>query len=318
MMNPEILEKLAPITDEERRILGGNGSIDRSLYMDGSTDIIDRKKLLSKGKLITVRPHPRFVHFPEHTHNYVEAIYMCSGQTTHLINGEQVLLKEGELMFLSQNTVQEILPASKGDVAVNFIILPEFFDNAILMLGDEETPLRRFIISCMKNNGGAGYLRFAVADVLPVQNLIENLIWTLIHDVSNKRKINQFTMGLLLLQLMNYTEHLVYEDTQEEAVIQALRYIEEHYRDGSLKELSENLHYDFTWYSREIKKKTGETYISLVQKKRLSQACFLLRNTDMNIIDISMQVGYDNISYFHRLFQRTFNMSPRQYRILGE
>ena len=58
-------------------------------------------------------------------------IYMCSGQTTHIVNDKTIVLSEGEILLLSQNSVQEILPAGENDIAVNFIILPEFFSTNI-------------------------------------------------------------------------------------------------------------------------------------------------------------------------------------------
>ena len=56
-------------------------------------------------------------------------VYMCAGKTTHIINGNKELtLEEGDLLFLNQNVYHEILPSGENDIAVNFIILPEFFD----------------------------------------------------------------------------------------------------------------------------------------------------------------------------------------------
>ena len=52
---------------------------------------------------------------------------MCQGTTTHILNGSRVVLEEGDLLFLNQNVEQEILPAGEQDIAVNFIVLPEFF-----------------------------------------------------------------------------------------------------------------------------------------------------------------------------------------------
>ena len=315
MINKELMDILAPITKEEQAILDGRHDIDADIYMDAGSSTINSKKLLSAGKLITVRPHTRFVHFPKHSHNFIEVIYMCSGTTTHIINGNKLVLKEGELLFLGQNANQEILPAGINDIAVNFIVLPEFFDVSLVMLKDEETPLRAFIINSLKsNNSNSSYMHFKVADVLPIQNLVENLIWTLIKGTSNKRKINSFTMGLIFLQLMDYTDRLVLYDKEEQTILKVLKYADENYRDGSLTELASSLHYDFSWLSREIKRKTGKTYTEIVQEKRLSQASFLLTNTDMNISDIANQVGYDNVSYFHRLFKKRFNMSPYKYK----
>ncbi len=132
---------------------------------------------------------------------------MCSGSTRHLINGSEVLLGTGELLFLSQTATQEIFPAGYDDIAVNFIILPEFFGQPLDMIGTEDNMLRTFIIECLKNGSqNVHYLHFKVADILPIQNLVENLIWTLHNKQPNKRSSNQVTMGLLFLQLMNYID----------------------------------------------------------------------------------------------------------------
>lgn len=318
-MTKEILEQLEKITPEEECILSGVNSIEKEIYMSDGLDVIDAKKLLEAGKLIQVRTHTRFIHFPKHTHNYVEMIYMCSGSTHHVINGEDVVLNKGELLMLNQNAVQEIYPAREEVIAVNFIILPEFFDYGLKMIEEEENLLHTFIVDCLREeHGTSGYLHFKVADVLPIQNLVENLIWTVMNRQPNKRSINQVTRGLLFLQLMNHMDKMEtdHASEQQKLTIQVLSYIEEHYKNGELTELAENLHYDICWLSREIKRCTGKTYTELVQAKRLGQAAYLLRTTGMNVIDISMAVGYDNISYFHRIFQKKYGMTPKKYRDL--
>ena len=315
MISSELLEKLKIITPEEQKILDGQKSIDRSLYMNRAGNVINNEKILTNGKLIAVRPHTRFVHFPVHYHDYVEIVYMCSGSTTHVIDGDKIVLKNGELLFLCQSAKQEILPAKKDDIAVNFIVKPEFFDHTLKMIGEEDTPLRTFIIDCLKNKRTkTSYLHFKVADVVPVQNLIENLIWTLIYETPNKRSIHQITMGLLFLQLIGYSERIIHNNPSEEITVKALGYIEENYKDGSLTELSKLIHYDISSISREIKNKTGKTYTELIQEKRLSQVCFLLKNTNMTIEEIASNVGYENISFFYRLFKKRYGTSPKKYK----
>ena len=283
--------------------------------MQGQDNTINSRKLLSLGKLISIRPHTRFIDFPEHTHDYVEVVYMCAGETWHIVNGRELRLKQGELLFLNQSATHEVHEAGEQDLAVNFIVLPDFFSTPLSMIGEEETPLRRFLVDCLcGQNSGSGYLHFQVSDVPMVQNLIENLLWTLLQEMPNKRKVCQMTMALLLIQLLGHTEKLVTEDSDEAAVWKVLRYVETQYTGGSLAELAEQLHYDISWLSREIKRQTGKTYTQLVQEKRLAQAAFLLRNTDRNVADISVAVGYENISYFHRIFGAAYGKSPKQYR----
>lgn len=316
-MNTAILDKLKVITAEEQDILDGKKQINKELYMDPSSNVVDNKKLLEHGKLIQVRPHTRFIRFPKHTHNYVELIYMYQGHTHHIINGEDVELQEGELLFLNQNVTQEILPAGENDIAVNFIILPEFFDQALLMIGEEENLLRQFIIGCLRRTDDkVSYLHFKVADVLPIQNLVENLIWTIMNNQQNNRSINQVTMGLLFLQLMNHTDKVSIGKNQyeQELTIRLLRFIEENYKDGRLSELAGELHCDLYWLSRMVKKLTGKTYTELVQTKRLNQAAFLLTTTKLTVAEIGLAIGYDNLSYFHRIFQGKFGVSPKEYR----
>lgn len=314
MIASVLLDKLRVITPEEQKYLDGALDIDRSIYMESADSVITSKKMMSTGKLIEIRPHTRFVHFPEHTHDFVEIVYMCSGSTTHVINGNTIELKEGNLLFLCQGARQEILPAGIDDIAVNFVVRPEFFDTTLDTIGVEDTPLRRFVVDCLRNNqGNTGYLCFDVADVLPIQNILEILIWTIIFDTHNKRNITRNTVGLLFLQLINHTDRLV-SDYGDGFVVKVLEYIESNYKTGTLTELAEIMHYSVSSLSREIKSRTGKNYTELVQDKRLSQARFLLESTDIRIDGIAENTGYENISFFYRIFKERYGVSPRRYR----
>ena len=275
--------------------------------------------MLTRGKLIDVRPHTRFVHFPTHRHNYIEIIYMCSGSTTHIINGTTtVTLSEGELLLFGQNTTQEILPAGADDIAVNFIVLPEFFDRVVAMM-EEENVLRDFLIHSLKQESGASdYFHFQAADILPVQNLVENLIWSLANSQPNRRGINQTTMGLLFLHLMNHTDQINKNDPsqyEQNLTFAVLKYIEEHYRTASLEEISASLKIPSYYVSRTVKKHAGYTFKQLLQTKRLNQSAFLLLTTTLPVENIITLVGYDNTSYFHKIFRERFSLTPRAYRL---
>lgn len=110
-MDKQLYNELKKITPEEERILQGNKTIEKELYIsvDAAEDrnVIEAKKLLEAGKLIQVRKHTRFVHFPEHTHDYVEMIYMCSGSTHHRVNGYDVILNQAA--YLLKTTSMSVL-----------------------------------------------------------------------------------------------------------------------------------------------------------------------------------------------------------------
>lgn len=316
-MNDEIVRQLSVITEEEQRILDGQKNINKTIYTKKRELVIESEHFLQKGKLIQVRTHTRFVHFPKHRHNYVELIYMCKGSTTHMIDGNEVVLEEGDLLFLNQNAVQEILPAGAEDIAINFIILPQFFDTAFEMIGADDNLLKDFLVgSLCEDSRRTSYLYFHVADVLPIQNLIENMIWSLLNNQMNKRSCNQLTMGLLVLHLLNHIEKMETggKAYHQEFEVTVLNYVETRYRDGSLSELAELMGYNIYWLSREIKKHTGKTYKELVQMKRMNQAAYMLENSHVPVAEIIRMVGYDNTSYFHRKFKERYGMSPKEFR----
>lgn len=113
MIDQTILDWLRTITQEECAILNGDTSVDWGLYIEQSGNIINAKKLLDSGKLITIRPHTRFIHFPPHTHDYVELVYMCQGSTTHIANGTRIELRQGELLFFGQGPARRSCPQGR-------------------------------------------------------------------------------------------------------------------------------------------------------------------------------------------------------------
>lgn len=311
-MREELMRELRKITPEEEKLLAG-GRVERTLYTSSRDFTVDSEKLLAKGKLITVRPHTRFAEFPRHAHNYIEIMYMCSGQTVHTIDGERPLtLRAGELLFLNQHVSHAVRRAEENDIGVNFIVLPQFFDYALELIGTGNV-VGKFLVGGLRQSGGdMGCLHFRVADVPIVQNLVENLAWSIVYPQPNARKIDQITMGLLLLQLLNYTQEL--ETPGGSQVLTVLREIEENYRTVDLTWLAKELHVSLPYLSSAVHEATGRTFKELLLEKRLTKAASLLLETRLPVQDVISAVGYENTSYFYRVFRERFGCSPRDYR----
>lgn len=317
-MHTALIQKLATITDEERRILEGN-TVDMENYAAGIDSVIDSAKMLEKGRLISIRPHTRFAPFPKHRHNYIEIMYMCSGSTTHIVNDKtKILLSTGELLFINQHASHAIECAEKNDIAVNFIVLPEFFDITFSMIGSDN-PLSNFLISSLRQNDGEiGFLHFKVTDILPIQNLVENLIWSIINRQPNYRRIHQITMGLLFVHLLNNTKRLELEQKQHSSnalVLGVLREIEENYHGANLSEIAKRYLVSVAYLSKIVKQSTGCTFKELLQTKRLAVAAHLLRESRLPVQNVIAVVGYDNTSYFYRIFRERYKTSPKLYRL---
>lgn len=317
-MRQALLDQLRPISPEERAILEGNETIQRELYTAQKDFVVDSRKMLQTGKLIQLRRHTRFARFPKHRHNYVEMVYMCSGTTTHLLSGgKRVVLEEGDLLVLNQTVYHEILPAGAGDIAVNFIILPEFFDRTLVML-EQENFLRDFLISALAGGDAQHpYLLFHGKGIVPVENLLESMIWTLLQGISGVNTLNATSMGLLFLNLSSFSQSLRLDASgqpEQSAAFRVLGYIESHYKSGTLAEISGLLDLPTYTVSRLLKKHTGSNFKELLQQRKLQQAAYLLTNTPITVDAVMTSVGYDNSSFFFRKFREKYGCSPAEYR----
>ena len=316
-MQQALLEHLRKITEAEQRILGGASEVDQGLYTSGKDFTVDSAKMLEEGKLIAVRTHTRFVHFPSHRHNFIEVLYVCEGSLTNIIGGKEVVIEAGELLFLNQFTRHEILPAGKNDIAINFMILPEFFDVAYTMAGSNNI-LADFLVHVLRQNEEKGeYLHFRVAEVLQIQNLLENMIYSLVTGKGDQNRINQTTMGLIFLYLLDsvqYAEMRVPNQYENMIAMTTLDYIEQNYKTATLTELCVKLHLPMHVLSKMIKKNTGFNFKELLQRKRMNKAIELMCETELPISDIIAAVGYENGSYFHRVFREKYHVTPRAFR----
>lgn len=92
-------------------------------------------------------------------------------------------------------------------------------------------------------------------------------------------------------------------------------YIRENIEYGfSIKTLAAFFHYNENYLAKLFKKETGKTIKEYANLLRMEKAEELLRKTNINIIEISQQCGFNNVSYFNHSFKNSFHSSPSTYR----
>lgn len=320
-MRQELLAYLQKITPEEQAILELGDGIRQELYTSRREFVVDSRRLLEKGKLIEIRPHTRFAHFPRHRHNYVEMVYQCTGGSSHVVDyaggREALTLRPGDLLFLNQNVAHEILPTGAEDLAVNFIILPQFFSRPISMV-ERENVLRDFLLATLSGAvDGSGWLHVRARGLVPVENLLEGMIWTLVDGRTGTNTVLETSMGLLFMNLSMYADVVGRSGSggdEQSLVFAALKYIEDRYSDGTLAQLSRELDRPEYYVSRLLKKYTGSNFKELLQQRKLQQAAYLLAHTPLPVEAVLAYIGYDNSSYFYRRFRLRYGCSPKEYR----
>jgi len=71
-----------------------------------------------------------------------------------------------------------------------------------------------------------------------------------------------------------------------------------------------------TSFSRYFKNKTEKTFTQYVNEIRIANAQKLLINSDLKISYICFKCGFNNLTYFNRIFKKLNNITPREFRNL--
>lgn len=104
-------------------------------------------------------------------------------------------------------------------------------------------------------------------------------------------------------------------DTTRHIIRQAAAYIDENYfEDLNLSVLAEKFNMESSYFSRLFRQEMGENLIFYITKKRIEKARAYIANPDINLTEVSFMVGYNDYSYFNRVFRKNTGMSPREYR----
>lgn len=311
-------EDLKKITPEEQQILDGRKSVQKNLYTEQKEFVIESNKFMpAPTEDIVVRRHTRFIDFPLHRHDYVEVFHVLSGSVTHVINGEEITVHTGELLFLNQNIKHKIYACGENDLAMNVMIRPIYFRSIINSIGSDNI-LADFMINALENeNCISQYLYFTISDNMCIQNLIQNAIDLLINKPQNWHSLSENTFALLFSHILSNAENLLLDQSNEKSNVLMLaihHYIMDYYDVGTLNELADRIGYTPASLSRMIKKYSGSTFKEMQTKQRMLIAMNKLRNTDLPIAEIASSVGYENLTFFYKQFNKKYGMTPNEFR----
>ncbi len=85
-------------------------------------------------------------------------------------------------------------------------------------------------------------------------------------------------------------------------------------KDCTVEEMAEGINVSPNYLRRKFKEKTGMTILEYITETRLSTAARLLEEGNRKVKDVSLEVGYSNISYFTQLFSKKYGATPNEYK----
>ncbi|SHK65847.1 AraC family transcriptional regulator [Hespellia stercorisuis] len=94
-----------------------------------------------------------------------------------------------------------------------------------------------------------------------------------------------------------------------------IKYIEEHYAEPiTLSQMAELCHYSDSHFMKFFRQQMKDSFVHYLNEYRLTMAARLLTTTSCSVLEIAAMVGFDNLSYFNRLFKKRYGVTPRQMR----
>ncbi len=313
-MDEQIIRTLQEQAIEERQYIQEKYGQDEDVVQ-----VVNRRDYLTGRQSAAVRLYDNERNVPLHRHGYIELMYAYKGTFTHRFGEEKVLLEEGDLLVMNQYVEHCVVESGEENIGINIIAVPEFFEKPFQMLKKQNKIMDFLVEMLRRNTRKPQYLIFHIKGRHALENLMENLIESIMEGNGASEEISQYTMGLLFLYLveqMDREEHDPVENYRDEIIQETLKYIEIQYRTARLGKIAEDYHLALPSLSKLIKEGTGSTFQELLMKRRFEKAAVLLLETNLPVEEIALNVGYENQSYFHRQFKMRYGVTPRRYRLI--
>lgn len=251
-------------------------------------------RLQTRNRLPTKRPRGRLDY---------QLLYVASGKTHFLINGEDRVVTAGHMVLYLPRQEQDYVYYGKDKPEVYWV----HFTGS-----DVKNILRHYDIPMDDNVFYCG-----------VVSTYAYLFKEMIHELQTCRVGFQelLTMYLrqifLLIQRSRLEQKPAVSTYMQEEMENARRYFNEHYNEAiNIEEFAASRSMSVSWFLRNFKQVTGMSPMHYILTSRINNAVSLLETTDYNVTEISTIVGYENPMYFSRLFKKQKGVSPTDYRRL--
>lgn len=249
-----------------------------------------------------------------HWHKEFEFVAVESGIIDCLIGDTRIRLHQGEGIFINSGVIHSFESAEHG-VMPNILFAPEF-------IAASATDIYRLYIHPFLHSN-VSHLPLSRKQEWQ-RDILEHLdtIFALCQNREAGSKLDIFAHCTAVWSSLvrNKDELSIMNTTGISSLIQArlrrmIQFIEDNYQARiSLDDIVLSANISKSEALRCFKTMLGTTPFAYVNHCRLSRAQELLANSHMAIADIALEVGFENVSYFNKLYKKTYETTPRMFR----
>lgn len=261
--------------------------------------------------------HPHDLTEVEHRHDFCELVVVTGGSAFHVLENDRFPVTAGDI-FLLQGRQRHYFCDRR-----NLSLINVMYDSEKINLPENE--LRRMPGYCAlfileptfrRQHRFASHLHLKRIALGRVERLIETMEEECTHQTAGYETV--LRSKLLELIVLLSRSYVNAETTEATALLRAGKVIgaleSEFRKDWKLDELVNISHMSRSTLMRVFRKATGQSPIEYLVRLRIQKSMKLLHNTNMNITEIAMEIGFNDSNYFTRQFRKTNGMSPTAYR----
>lgn len=265
--------------------------------------------------------YPEHFFVGRHWHHAAEILFITKGSYLFEINLETYRLNAGDICFLNSGDLHQIT-GLEADTTHEVVI----FDPHILEFAYPDEVQEQVIAPFLNHERIFKNTLYMTDQLYPV---VLPLIQRLLRLAAETKHNWYLSCKLLLLELLSVMTEEGFLQQKDLAWSAAdklkvsrykeiVSYIEKHYSEPiSLKDLADTVSCNGQYLCRFFKEITGSSPIQYLIAYRIERACMLLSDTTMSVLEISMECGFDNASYFIRKFRQLKGCTPKQFRKAG-
>ena len=248
-----------------------------------------------------------------HWHREFEFLYVESGQVLCGIGEKQIILSEGDAIFINSKILHRFY-ASSGGVIPNFVCMPEF------IAPESSLVYKKYILPIISSNMSFQYFQSAE----PWQARIIQIMIKIMETQENEKIKELSTLALLQnlwlifyenVKLSGKEEVQTVDETAQKRVQLMMQYIHENYKQGlSLNEIASHIGVSKSTALHLFQRFLHTTPVNYLIEYRLQAASRLLKNTNKKVKTIAYESGFHNVDYFCRVFKNHYHVTPSEYR----